>query len=60
LADGLRYNLEREGYAVQVAADGPTGLDAARHWNPDLILLDLMLPGNKWIPGARSPPLQWS
>jgi DNA-binding response OmpR family regulator len=24
LADGLRYNLEREGYAVQVAADGPT------------------------------------
>jgi two-component system response regulator MtrA len=45
LADGLRYNLEREGYAVQVAADGPAGLDAARHWSPDLILLDLMLPG---------------
>jgi two-component system response regulator MtrA len=45
LADGLRYNLEREGYTVQVAADGPAGLDAARRWNPDLILLDLMLPG---------------
>ena len=44
LADGLRYNLEREGYAVEVAADGPAGLDAARHWSPDLILLDLMLP----------------
>jgi two-component system response regulator MtrA len=45
LADGLRYNLEREDYAVQVAADGPAGLDSARRWNPDLILLDLMLPG---------------
>lgn len=45
LAEGLRYNLEREGYAVQVAEDGPKGLDAARRWRPDLMLLDLMLPG---------------
>ena len=28
LAEGLRYNLEREGYTVKVAADGPTGLEA--------------------------------
>jgi len=41
----LRYNLEREGYRVLVATDGERGLgDAARH-QPDLVLLDLMLPG---------------
>lgn len=45
LADGLRYNLEREGYQVSVAPDGPAGLTLARQTRPDLILLDLMLPG---------------
>jgi DNA-binding response OmpR family regulator len=41
----LRYNLEREGYRVLVATDGERGLgDAGRH-QPDLVLLDLMLPG---------------
>ena len=45
LAFGLRNNLEIEGYSVSVAADGPAGLDAARRTRPDLIVLDLMLPG---------------
>jgi two-component system response regulator MtrA len=45
LADGLRYNLEREGYEVRIAPDGPAGLEQAQRWRPDLILLDLMLPG---------------
>jgi two-component system response regulator MtrA len=45
LAEGLRYNLEREGYEVRVEGDGPTGLTAAQKWRPDLVLLDLMLPG---------------
>jgi two-component system alkaline phosphatase synthesis response regulator PhoP len=45
LATGLRNNLEIEGYAVEVAADGPTGLALARSTAPDLIVLDLMLPG---------------
>ena len=45
LALGLRRSLETEGYAVAVAADGPTGLDRARESRPDLIVLDLMLPG---------------
>lgn len=45
LADGLRYNLAREGYEVRVAPDGPGGLKQATEWNPDLLLLDLMLPG---------------
>ena len=45
LAFGLRNNLEIEGYAVDVASDGPSGLAAARREPPDLIVLDLMLPG---------------
>lgn len=45
LADGLRYNLAREGYDVRVAPDGPSGLKQATQWKPDLVLLDLMLPG---------------
>jgi len=45
LAQGLRYNLELEGYAVKVAEDGNAGLSLAREWDPDLVILDLMLPG---------------
>ena len=45
LAFGLRNNLEIEGYEVLVAGDGPTGLTRARDWLPDLVILDLMLPG---------------
>jgi two-component system alkaline phosphatase synthesis response regulator PhoP len=45
LAFGLRNNLEIEGYTVDVAADGPSGLAAARTASPDLVVLDLMLPG---------------
>jgi DNA-binding response OmpR family regulator len=45
IATGLRNNLEIEGYDVQVAADGTSGLSQARSSSPDLIVLDLMLPG---------------
>jgi DNA-binding response OmpR family regulator len=45
LAFGLRNNLEIEGYEVIVADDGPTGLTRAREGMPDLVILDLMLPG---------------
>ncbi|MGH9398966.1 MAG: response regulator, partial [Thermoanaerobaculia bacterium] len=45
LAFGLRNNLEIEGYEVDVASDGKTGLDRARQQQPDLVVLDLMLPG---------------
>ena len=45
LAFGLRNNFEIEGYEVDVADDGLVGLERARRWKPDLILLDLMLPG---------------
>ena len=37
--------LRREGYEVHTAGDGPSGLKAARAFKPDLIVLDLMLPG---------------
>lgn len=45
LAYGLRTGLEIEGYEVQLAEDGETGVERARTWHPDLIMLDLMLPG---------------
>jgi DNA-binding response OmpR family regulator len=45
LAYGLRNNLEIEGYAVEVAGDGGDGIARARAAAPDLVILDLMLPG---------------
>jgi len=45
LATGLRNNLEFEGYEVDVASDGAGGLSLAQSSTPDLIILDLMLPG---------------
>ena len=44
LADSIRYNLEREGYAVTVASDGRRALERFRAEPPDLVILDLMLP----------------
>jgi len=40
-----RVNLEAEGMTVLEAANGPTGLDQARAEKPDVILLDVMMPG---------------
>jgi two-component system response regulator RegX3 len=44
LADSVRYNLEREGYTVSVAADGRKALERFRKELPALVILDLMLP----------------
>ena len=44
IANWLRVFLEEEGFAVEVAHDGRTGLNLARSLAPDLIVLDLMLP----------------
>lgn len=41
----LEAYLKRENYEVNIAGDGLSGLDSARRWQPDLILLDIMLPG---------------
>jgi DNA-binding response OmpR family regulator len=45
LQETLAYNLKRQGYEVEVAGDGPSALEVARRIKPDLILLDIMLPG---------------
>jgi two-component system OmpR family response regulator len=45
LLDTLEYNLSRQEYEVCTAMDGPQALDVARQERPDLIVLDLMLPG---------------
>lgn len=45
----LQTNLEFEGYEVRVAEDGPSGLDMAEKTAPDLLILDLMLPGMSGI-----------
>ncbi|MGD2068351.1 MAG: response regulator transcription factor [Gemmatimonadota bacterium] len=45
LAAGIRHNLELEGYAVECAPDGPAGLERAHEAPPDLLILDVMLPG---------------
>lgn len=45
IAEVLRYNLQKEGFAVEVFARGDTALAAIRNLPPQLILLDLMLPG---------------
>ncbi len=45
LQETVAYNLRKQGYEVLIAADGPSALDFARKESPDLIILDLMLPG---------------
>jgi DNA-binding response OmpR family regulator len=45
LASALQRGLQAEGFAVDIAADGPSGLDAARHGEYDAMILDVMLPG---------------
>jgi two-component system alkaline phosphatase synthesis response regulator PhoP len=45
LALGLQVNLEVQGYAVQTVGEGTAVLEAVRTFRPDLVVLDLMLPG---------------
>ncbi len=49
-SDALAYMLRKEGYEVAIAADGNTALTEFDRFGPDIVLLDLMLPG---IPGTE-------
>jgi DNA-binding response OmpR family regulator len=41
----LEFLMKREGHAVSIARDGPSALEAIRSTRPDLVLLDVMMPG---------------
>ena len=41
----LKYNLKKEGYLVEVAENGEVGLALMKELKPDLIILDVMMPG---------------
>ncbi len=66
IRDVLAYNLDKEGYLVSTAPDGEKGLDLVEKEIPDLVLLDLMLPGldgldvcrrMKEIPSTKNIPI---
>jgi two-component system alkaline phosphatase synthesis response regulator PhoP len=40
----LKYNLEKQGYEVKIASDGFIGVELAKRFHPDLVLLDIMMP----------------
>jgi DNA-binding response OmpR family regulator len=44
LREALAYNLTHQGYSVEAVGDGQSAIDTARRWQPDLIVLDIMLP----------------
>lgn len=54
----LKFHLQKAGYTVSEAADGETALAEARRIKPQLILLDLMLPGMDGIEVCRSLKMQ--
>lgn len=54
IAEGLRLNLSLQGYEAEVADTGPSGLEKWRVWGPDLIILDVMLPGMDGISVLRA------
>ena len=45
IADLLKFNLEQENFSVSITRNGEKGIDLVRKERPDLVLLDLMLPG---------------
>jgi len=49
-----QLSLERDGFVVATAADGPAGLEAFRAGSPDLVLLDVMLPGLDGVSVCRA------
>ena len=55
-AESLAKVLQLCGHEARTAHDGPGALDAARLFRPDLVLLDIGLPGNEWLRGGEAIP----
>jgi two-component system, OmpR family, alkaline phosphatase synthesis response regulator PhoP len=49
----LQYNLEKEGYQVRTALNGKKGVEEARSFSPDLVLLDIMMPEQDGVETCR-------
>lgn len=49
----LKYNLEKQGYEVKTAIDGVKGVEIAKNFHPDLILLDIMMPKQDGVETCR-------
>ena len=49
----IRYNLDREGYDIKLVGSAEDGLIQASSWEPDIVLLDLMLPGMNGLDACR-------
>lgn len=54
IAEIISYNMEREGYEVRHVDHGTEGLNLIKEWKPDLVILDIMLPGMDGIEICRS------
>ena len=52
----IKFNLEQESYAVEEASTGAEGLERIKRRQPDLVLLDLMLPGTPGLEICRATP----
>ena len=54
IAELLVYNLERDGFVVAVASSGEQGLEQVERFKPDLVVLDVMLPGINGLDVCRT------
>src|SRR5438094_189650 len=64
LIELVRYNLDKEGFDVVAAHDGSSGLEIATRHKPNLVVLDLMMPGMDGLAGSstakRSSTGRWA
>jgi DNA-binding response OmpR family regulator len=59
IAEAIVVRLEAKGFAVEQVHDGLAALDRAAVWNPELVVLDVMLPGLKGHEICRHLPADW-